>query len=385
MTDVINAVIINGYVGKELTLSFLNKMLILKGFKVLYLRFDKDGFVKDVFINNELIKHTTLKSDEIIFDEIDIVCDLYREHKCDVLITRSSAYNTCFNPIIYGVSRYNTEKILGIQNNSFLSKNIPTVCAMQVSEVMSIIHTICETVKSPLFISEHHHYSYIKHNTGLNIDYSYLSFVLALNISEIVDDILNGREGTFNKVKMYGYPMLKYTLPKIIPKNIEVTAPYYIHTQTKYNVDFLFDVGKTCNAMNDVLSLYNKDVDKDVIKICIFGPSMNNELLDIVETICHTKFETVYIADYDEMGYSYEDLTYLKKNGTMPTSLTQWSETMYKAFANIMHQNIIVDNTKSIVDWNMKYAGLHDDKKFRVLCIGNKRMIDDIKIELNKY
>lgn len=385
MSNPIHSVIVNGYVGKELTLYFLNKILIAKGFKVLYLRLDNSGYVQDIRVNDELIKHTLLKEDEIIFDEIDLVCDVYKEYKCDILLTKSSRYNICFDPIVYGIAKYNREKILGLQSDNFLCKNIPTVSAMQVSEVMSIIHTICESVKSPLIISEHYHYSFIKYNTGLPMDYSYLSFILAVNLSEIVDNILNDKVLNFNKVKMYGYSMLKYRLHKTLPSNITVNEPYYINIMTKDNIEFYCDVGKTAYVIEDIMAWYNKDLNRDTEKICIFGASVSNELIDIIDVICKTNFETVYIADYSEVGYSYEDLIYMRKSNTISTGLTDWTETIYKAFTDNVHQNIVIDNLASIMNWVMKYSGLHSDRKFRVLCVGNKRMLDGIKIELNKY
>jgi len=386
MSEAIHSVIVNGYVGKELTLCFLNKMLIAKGFKVLYLRLDNSGYIKDVYVNDELIKHTLLKEDEVIFDEIDLVCDVYKKYKCDILLTKSSKYNTYFNPVVYGIAKYNREKILELQNNKFLCKKVPTVSAMQVNDVMSIIHTICDVIKAPLFISEHYHYSFIKYNTGLPIDYSYLSFILAVNLSEIVDNILTNKQHyllSYNKVKLYGLSLLKYKLPKTLPSNIAINEPYYTHIQSKGNVDFYCDIGKTANVIDDIMAWYSKDLNKEITKICIFGASVSDELIDIIDVICKIKFETIYIANYDEIGYSYENLTQMQKTSSI--ELTDWTETIFKAFSNIVYQNIVIDKLASIIDWNMKYTALHCDRKFRVLCIGNKRMMDEIKLELNKY
>lgn len=384
MTTILNSIIISGYVGKELTLNFLNKMLILKGYNVLYLQLDINDNINNIYVNDKIIDYTLIKNNEVIFDEMDLVYDIYKEYNCNILITRSSRYNSSLTPLVYGITKYNNIEITKITNNNFLSQPIPIVSVIQSREIMEHIFNICKKVSSSLIISEHHHFSYIKYKTGLDINYSYQSFLLALNISELINFILKDDADNipFIKAKLYENNLFKLSLPKNIPMDIQIDTPYYISTMSKYNINFYCDALKTSFVADDVISWFSKKISKEDINLCIFNSAPSIELNKIVDSISKIKFETIYIVDYEEIGYSYNDLVYLDKYGTIPTTFNDWAETMYEAFSSKICQGIVMDNISSIFDWIVKYSGLHYDKKFNVLCVGSKKLINSLKSKL---
>jgi hypothetical protein len=51
MSSVLNAIVINGYVGKELTLEYLNKMLIERSINVMYLKLNENEEILQIFLN----------------------------------------------------------------------------------------------------------------------------------------------------------------------------------------------------------------------------------------------------------------------------------------------------------------------------------------------
>jgi hypothetical protein len=384
MSSQIASIIVNGYVGKELTLSFLNRMLIMRGYNVLYLKLSKADDILDILVNNESINYSMIKNGKIIFDEIEIINDIFKDYNCDILITRSSRYNNQLNPIIYGITKYNMDEIDRLNDNAFLSNMIPIVSATQSKEIMQKIYTACDKVKTTIVISEHYHYSYIKYDTGLDINYSYQSFILALNISELVSYILVGDIGNipFKKVKLYGYNLFKLIWGRDIPKNIILDNPYYVSSFKKDNITFYCDVMKTASVASDVIEWVSRKIMPTDINICIFNSEPSKELIKIVEIIKGIKFETIYIADYEDMGYSYEDLVFSNEHDSKPVIINDWSETMYRSFATKPYQSIVVDNFYSIFDWVMKYTSLHNDKNFNVLCFGSKKLIDNIVLKI---
>ena len=384
MTDTLDSIIINGYVGKELTLSFLNKMLISKGYNVLYLKISKSGCIQNIYVNDELINYSMVIDGEFIFDELDIVRDIYKKYRCNIILTKSSRYNSELNPLIYGITKYNTLEINTLTDNKFLSHMVPTMSVIQGSEIMKKIINACGVAKAPLVVSEHHHFSYIKYDTGLDIDYSYQSFVLALNISKLLNYIFIGDISNipYNKATLYGYSVLKLVLGKDIPSKIILNNPYYINKFKKDNITFYCDTLKTSFVADDVIKWFCKNISQNDINLCIFNTEPSTELIKIVDSMSRVKFETIYIADYSEIGYSYDNLVYFDKYGTLPTVFNDWSETIYKSFACKPHQGIVVDNISSILDWISKYSGIHSDKKFNVLCIGSKKLIDSIVLKI---
>lgn len=376
MNDTLDSVIINGYVGKELTLSFLNKMLISKGYNVLYLKISKSGDTQNIYVNDELIE---TEGNFIL----DIVRDVYKKYKCNIIITKSSKYNSQLNPLTYGITKYNTSDINTLTDNKFLTAMVPTISVVQSNEIMKKIYDVCNAAKAPLVVSEHHHFSYIKYDTGLNIDYSYQSFVLALNISKLLTYILSGdiKDIPYNKVTLYGYSLFKLLHGKDTPSKIVLDNPYYINKFTKENITFYCDALKTSFIADDVINWFSKNISQNDINLCIFNTEPSTELIKIVDSVSRVKFETIYIVDYEEIGYSYDNLVYFDKYGTLPTVFNDWSETIYKSFAKKPYQGIVVDNVLSILDWVSKYSGLHNDKKFNVLCIGSKKLIDNIVLK----
>jgi hypothetical protein len=386
MPSNVNAIVINGYVGKELTLEYLNKMLIEKGINVMYLRLDENDDIIDILINDKKVEYYTYKKDEVIFDEFDIVSDVYELNKCDVLITKSSRYNIYLKIILYVISKYNFKLIESLRNNNFLTNQIPVITAMQSKDVMDVIYRACNTLKITPFISEHFHYSYIKYDIGINMDYAYLSFALALNTAEICANILqnNGMITCYYpRVKMYGLLFNKFILPASLKFKFQLDSFYYKKVIEKYNMRFYCNTAKTASSTLEIIDWFSKASNSKNIKICIFHISPNLELIDIVNNLCSVKYNSVYIIDYNEIGCSYKHLLYMNTYNIVPEIKSEWTETIYDAFAKKISRNITIDNPTSIIDWVIKYAGLHDNIQFDILCVGSKKMINDIVSKIN--
>jgi hypothetical protein len=386
MSNVVNAIVINGYVGKELTLEYLNKILINKGINVMYMKLNESGEIIDMLVNNQRVEYYTYKDDEIIFDEFDIVSGMYEKYKCDILITKSSKYNLYLNIILYGITKVDNCTLEKLTYNSFLTKSIPIVTATQTKEIMNEIHRICNKLKIIPFISEHFHYSFIKYNTGINMDYSYLSFVLSLHISEIFTNSIKNN-GTltcsYPRVKMYGLLFYKNILPIPLDVKIQIDNLYYGKIIEKYNSRFYCNVVKTASSSAEITEWFAKSSQNKNVKICIFHMSPSLELIDIINNLCSVKYNSVYIVDYKEIGYSYNNLVYMNKYNMVPKLDTEWTETIYDTFSKKIHRNITIDNTTSIMSWIFKYTGLHPKIQFDILCVGSKKMIDDIISNIN--
>ena len=381
-----NAIVVNGHVGKELTLEYLNKMLIQRSINVMYLKLNESGEINDILINDKRVEHYIYKEDEIIFDEFDMVSNMYEKYKCDVLIVKSSKYNLYYNIILYVISRCDKYTLPNLRNDSFLTKPISVITAMQPKEIMNEIWLICNNLGIVPFISEHFHLSYIKYDTGLNMDYSYLGFALALNISHLFENIIknNGKIiNSYKRVKMYNSLFYKPILPLPLEVKTKIDNNYYMKTIEKYNVRFYCNSIKTESSTIDIINWFNKSSSNKNIKICMFHISPSFDLIEIVNNLCTVKYSSVYIIDYKEEGFSYKDLGYIKTYNIIPDDISNWTETIYEAFAKKVNRNITIDNSLSIVDWIFKYAGLHNNLQFDVLCVGSKKMIDDIISKIN--
>jgi len=286
---------------------------------------------------------------------------------------------------LYIITKCTNHMLEKLTENSFLSKRAAIITSNQSKEIISKIYGICNKLKIVPFISEHFHYSYIKYNTGINMDYSYLSFTLALNSSEIFSlmKIDKSANHSFPKVKIYDAIFYKVALPTQLQVKITLDNKYYTKIIEKYNVRFFCNSVKTASAASEISEWFSRNSKPKNVKICIFHMSPSLELIDIVNNLCTNKYNSVYIIDYDEIGFNYRSLVYLHKYNTIPESNSNWTETVYESFSRKVNRNITIDNPTSVIDWIFKYSGLHEDTQFDVLCTGSKKMIDDIISKIN--
>lgn len=391
------AIAICGAYGKNLTLIYLNYLLIKAGYKVLLLNLTLDQNIKSIYVNNINIEFEKK-------NDLEVVEDIYNRYDCDVVLVKSSRFNSHFSVIIAGIIRIDRLHPVNALEDGFIKRNFPVVITTQTEEVAKEIYGICLTRQAPAFVSEHYHTLYKKHNIGLDISYSYQCYCLALTMSEIFKE-MHPKKGVLQlinlvnlkRVKPNGCYFYSYPLPSALPiVNIEFNN-YYGSIIKKGNTTFYLDACNNAIASNYVSKWFEMEChSKDVIKLGVFYKEPSNDLIHTMLPISSINYETFYIVDYDTYGNTYDNLRQIFFDDIIIIGENvPWVQTNYECISGLLnetayesirlkynskasHFNIVVDKLESIQSWISKYTEAHSEADFRILITGSKKIVDDM-------
>lgn len=408
-----NAIVVNGSVGKTSTLKYVEHILHKNcKINIMTLTFNEKYIITEVKVNDAKVEFNNLDENVKIIT-IEDLRRIYLEHKVDVILSISNPLDKFFNKIVCGITTIDYLGNLREAGDDFLQDNIPVITAVQSGIILAGLNKACSFKKIPLLLSEHFHLKYIDFDIGLKKKYNYPNAALGIALADVymkfykdgkLLDITKYKTTNFNNCKI-----LSYQFHPVLPILKDISfKKYYGDIITRKNVNLYLDTGCSFRGSCDTINWFESESQKSqntVVKMCIFYPESNMDLIKIMLPISTVNFETLYIVDYNDVGPTYEDVLKIFQDKEYEFSNDMyWVESIFKCITDIMNNSyytdmrkfsmdfqgpilpkidILVDRLCYVLNWINKYSKTVPEKEFHILCCGSKRLIDDVSSKID--
>lgn len=378
-------IIINGSIGKSLTLKYLNHILTNKyNLKTLYLEIDNKGVVqKSIAFKKTEFKEIQIDNVSLeLDDQCNLINSLVKEYEADVILTKSSPMNLFFNVIVNGLSiiDYNFEHNLDINkindDNFLLRTQIPLVVCPQTKFIMTKLLQMTNFNQIPVFIASFFHLKYIEFNTEIKCKYSYICVGLALILSQIfirsfmdlkLKEKVPFELQKYKKIEGYGSQIYFCPYPSSLPsfKTMKID-PYYCRIETFRdlpNVKILTDTACTFKSLNLILDTFTKEFDtQNHINICIYDPNINHDVMKSILPLSVIDFEMIFILETQLEGLTFSSLKEMfdKPREVCSFEFGSWNESVYNSFNYIYSTEQMIIYRKNARVLLNEYNGLEE-------------------------